>query len=186
MSRPTRAFLDANVFVATWTLDVLLTLADQGALEPVWSEEVLNEAREAVGRVHRTRNGVRYIAAAERAFPYAMAEPEESDLDNVELPDPNDRHVVAAAFAGACDVVVTYNVKDFPAKALSPLGLRAMRPDDFLMEIASGDPVTATAAVRAIVSTKRRPPRTMKEEVAGLRANMLNRFADFVEQTLCP
>lgn len=57
MSRPVRALIDANVFVAAWTLDILLTLADRGAIEPVWSEAVLVEAREAVNRVHGTDGG---------------------------------------------------------------------------------------------------------------------------------
>ena len=48
-------------------------------------------------------------------------------------------HVVAAVLAGGCDVIVTYNVRDFPAEALSPLGLRALQPDDFLMEVAAAD-----------------------------------------------
>lgn len=184
MSRPVRALVDANVFVATWTLDVLLTLADRGAVEPVWSEAVLDEARGAVNRVHGTNGGARYIAAAECAFPYAMTEPDEGDFAGVELPDQDDRHVVAAALAGGCDVIVTYNVRDFPEEALAPLGLRALRPDDFLMEVAAADPDGAVAAVRSLVAVKKRPPRTMGEEIEGLRANMLGRFADFVEQAL--
>lgn len=107
MSRPVRVLVDANVFVATWTLDVLLTLADRGVVEPVWSEAMLDEAREAVNRVHGTDAAARYIAAAEHAFHYAMAELDEGDFAGVELPDPYDCHVVAAAFAGGCDVIGT-------------------------------------------------------------------------------
>lgn len=184
MSRPVRVLVDANVFVATWTLDVLLTLADRGAVEPAWSEAVLDEARDAVNRVHGTDAGARYIAAAERAFPYAMAEPDEGGLAGVELPDPDDRHVVAAALAGGCDAIVTYNVRDFPEEALTPLGLRALRPDDFLMEVVAADPDGTVAAVRSLVAVKRRPPRTMEEELEGIRANKLGRFADFVERAL--
>lgn len=95
-------------------------------------------------------------------------------------------HVVAAVLAGGCDVVVTYNVGDFPAEALSPLGLRALRPDDFLMEIAAADPDGAVAAVRSMAAAKKYPPRTMEEELEGLRINMLDRFADFIERALGP
>lgn len=145
---------------------------------------MLDEAREAVNRVHGTNGGARYIAAAVRAFPYAMAEPGEGDLSGVELPDPNDRHVFAAALAGGCDVIVTYNVKDFPEGALAPLGLRALRPDDFLMEVADADPDGTVAAVKSLIAVKRRPPRTMEEELEGLRTNMLCRFAAFIERGL--
>ena len=184
MIRPIRTFIDANVFVATWTLDVLLTLADRGLLNPCWSEAVLNEARKAVNQIHGTKRGVHYIAAAESAFPYALVNPDESDLLKVEFPDPNDRHVIAAAIAGNCEIIVTYNVKDFPPSALSPMGLRALRPDDFLMEVASESPKETIAAVNSIVAVKKRPPRTMDEELKGLRANRLDGFANFIEQAL--
>lgn len=184
MSRPVRVLIDANVFVATWTLDVILSLADRGMLEPCWSEAVLEEAREAVDRVHGTKGGIRYIAAAERAFPYAMAEPDEEDLVDVELPDPDDRHVVAAALAGGCDVIVTYNVRDFPADTLASLGLCVLHLDDFLMETAAADPDGVAVAMQALIAVKRRPPRTIEEELAGLRANMLGRFAGYIEHVL--
>ena len=109
MTRPIRAFIDANVwlFVTTWTLDVLLTLADRGLLNPCWSEAVLNEARKAVNQIHGTKRGMHYIAAAESAFPYAFVNPDESDSLKAELPDSGDHHIVAAAIAGNCEVIVT-------------------------------------------------------------------------------
>lgn len=54
-------------------------------------------------------------------------------VEGVELPDPNDRHVLAAAIRGRADVIVTENVRDFPATVLSPLGLEAVRLDEFLL-----------------------------------------------------
>lgn len=84
-------------------------------------------------------------------------------------------------------MIVTYNDvqrEGLPREALATLGLRALRPDDFLMEVAAADPDGATAAARSLVAVKRCPPRTMEEEIEGLRANMLGRFAEFIEQTL--
>lgn len=52
------------------------------------------------------------------------------------------------------------------------------------MEVAAADPDGATAAARLLVAVKRRPPRTMEEEIEGPRAYMLGRFAEFIEQTL--
>ena len=60
-------------------------------------------------------------------------------------------------------MIVTYNVRDFPGRP-SRRG--------------------ATAAARSLVAVKRRPPRTMEEEIEGPRAYMLGRFAEFIEQTL--
>jgi hypothetical protein len=34
---------------------------------------------------------------------------------------------------GHADAIVTFNLKDFPAAALEPLGLEAQHPDDFVV-----------------------------------------------------
>jgi hypothetical protein len=49
------------------------------------------------------------------------------------LHDPDDRHVLAAAIVGRADVIVTANLKDFPAEALAPHGIEAQHPDTFLI-----------------------------------------------------
>ena len=54
----------------------------------------------------------------ETSFPDALVTDWESLIDAVHLPDPGDRHVVAAARAGRADVIVTDNVADFPPGAL--------------------------------------------------------------------
>ena len=49
------------------------------------------------------------------------------------LPDAHDRHVLAAAICGHADAIVTFNLGDFPAEALTPFGVQAQHPDDFLL-----------------------------------------------------
>jgi len=50
----------------------------------------------------------------------------------IALPDPNDRHVAAAAIVGRCDVIVTQHLKHFPREALAPYGIDVQQPDEFL------------------------------------------------------
>ena len=67
------------------------------------------------------------------AFPEAMVTGHESMVDSMEN-DPKDRHVLAAAVHSDCEVVVTFNLQDFPASALTPHGLVAVHPDEFLLD----------------------------------------------------
>ena len=56
----------------------------------------------------------------------------ETLIPSLNLPDADDRPVLAAAIVGRCDVIVTQNWKDFPDEALSPFGIDVQHPDDFL------------------------------------------------------
>ncbi len=56
-------------------------------------------------------------------------------IASLSLPDPDDRHVLAAAIRADADVIVTYNLKDFPAETLAPFDIEAQHPDDFLVSL---------------------------------------------------
>src|SRR5437660_782706 len=49
----------------------------------------------------------------------------------LQLPDPDDRHVLAAAIRGRADVIVTMSLRDFPSAAIAPFGIEAQHPDEF-------------------------------------------------------
>jgi hypothetical protein len=87
------------------------------------------------------------------------------------LPDPNDRHVLAAALACIADVIVTSNTRDFPADALSPFGVAAVSPDTFVTGLMdSGIVVSAAAEHRAALQ---RPPLSAAEYLDSLRRDGL-------------
>jgi PIN domain len=66
------------------------------------------------------------------ALPTAMVSGHEDYVPAVNLPDPNDRHVVAAGIAAGASVILTWNLRHFPAKELKKFGLRRETPDAFL------------------------------------------------------
>ena len=63
----------------------------------------------------------------------------ENLIDALTLPDPDDRHVLAAAIRSGADVIVTYNLDDFPKRVLHPLGIEAQHPDLFVTRLLDRD-----------------------------------------------
>jgi len=85
--------------------------------------------------------------------PDCLVENYESLLAGLILPDPDDRHVLAAAIAGHADVIVTFNLKDFPADALVPHQIEAIHLDDFVLNQLELRPNEALAAVKMTRAT---------------------------------
>ena len=85
-------------------------------------------------------------------------------LENgLRLPDPDDRHVLAAAILCHAGTIVTYNLKDFPDEALAPHGITAQHPDQFIEYAFGIDPSAVIKAVRNHRASLKNPPRTIEE-----------------------
>ena len=87
----------------------------------------------------------------------------EALIPELKLPDPGDRHVLAAAITGGCGIIITNNLKDFPDAALEPHGISARRPDDFILELFSRDSTTVLAALRTVRARLKKPARSASE-----------------------
>jgi hypothetical protein len=81
----------------------------------------------------------------------------------LQLPDPDDRHVLAAAIVGNCDAIVTRNLRDFPETALAPHGIEAVHPDQFLRAQFETEPAIFLAAVRKVRARLKNPPYSVDE-----------------------
>jgi hypothetical protein len=73
------------------------------------------------------------------------------------LPDPDDRHVLAAAIAGHADYIVTLNLRDFPQAAAAKFGIEVVDPDTFLLNQWDLEPEVAAAAFQSMRERRRRP-----------------------------
>jgi hypothetical protein len=96
----------------------------------------------------------------------------------IRLPDQDDRHVLAAAIRGSAQGIITANTKDFPAAALEPLGLEAVRPDDFLLDQLDLSPPTILQVIREQAARTRRPPLTPRDLATLLGRAGVPGFAD--------
>jgi len=81
-------------------------------------------------------------------------------IPGLHLPDPGDRHVLAAAIRGRADVIVTMNLKDFPDAVLNSFGIEAQHPDEFILQ-----PARPLAGYRAVgcASASGEPKKTARK-----------------------
>jgi predicted nucleic acid-binding protein len=131
------AVLDANVLVPSALCDTLLRLAADGFYRPLWSLQILKEVEHTILRIRpnlQPAQVVRRINAMRATFLDANVEGWEEVTAGLDLPNPDDRHVLAAAIAGGAQAIVTFNGKDFPADRLAPRGIEARHPDEFLLD----------------------------------------------------
>jgi hypothetical protein len=92
----------------------------------------------------------------------------EALIETLVLPDPDDRHVLAAAIVGRCDVIVTQNLQDFPEDVLKPYGIETRHPDDFLTNHLSLAPGKFCISVRKVRARLKNPPYSVEDYLATL------------------
>jgi len=145
------AFLDTNVLHPAFLRAALLWFADERLLRPVWSKHVLEEWRRSLKRRHPDTDDAkldRVQAILAEHFPDAEIHGYETFIDALTLPDPDDRHVLAAAIVGRCNGIITANLKHFPAEAVGTFGIEVVHPDEFIVNIIDLDEARAIAACR--------------------------------------
>jgi predicted nucleic acid-binding protein len=97
----------------------------------------------------------------------------ESLIESVVLPDPRDRHVLAAAIRCNADAIVTFNQKDFPAAALEPFGIDVIHPDDFIYYQIDMAPARCCQALRDQRQALRNPAVSLEEFLTTLQKQQL-------------
>jgi len=145
-----RAFLDACVLYPTVLREVLLAAAAEGLFDPLWSPRVLEEWARAAARLGPGQEAVARgeIALLKARFPAATVADDEGR--GLVLPDLADAHVAAAARAAGADLIVTFNLRDFPPRAMAALGLRAEHPDAFLHALGRENPAAVARAAERV------------------------------------
>jgi predicted nucleic acid-binding protein len=183
---PVVALLDANVLYPASLRDMLLQLAFAGFYQARWSAEIDEEWKrnllaarpELEERIERTQ------AVMRRAIPDALVTGYVAQIPKLVLPDANDRHVLAAAITAEAEVIVTFNVKDFPLTALAPHGLVAQHPDRFLQGFIASIPTQFLAVVRQCTTRLIRPPLAAAAYLEVLRRLGLQETAAFLQSNL--
>ena len=134
--------------------DLLSSLARDGLFHARWSERFQDEwVRSLLER--RPELGEAALRRTCELMVQAVPDSVVQGWQDIEpgltgLPDMDDRHVLAAAICGHADAIVTFNLTDFPAAALTAYGVKAQHPDDFLLNQLDLNPIAALKSIKAI------------------------------------
>lgn len=170
------AFYDASVLYGSQLRNLLMHLALTGLFRAKWSHGVHEEWMRSLlrNRPDLTREKLeRTKMLMDKHAQDALVTGYEDLVDGLHLPDPDDRHVLAAAIRGRADVIVTFNLGDFPAATLAPFGIEAQHPDDFirhLMDLSAG---LVLSAARRHQESLKSPAKTVKEYLGMLESEGL-------------
>ncbi|WP_455865621.1 PIN domain-containing protein [Pantoea agglomerans] len=168
---PYPVVLDACVLYPSFLRDLLIRLGLTGLYQPKWSATIEDEWQRNLlaNRTDLTPEQIQRTAALmNTAVPDAMITGFEPLIDSVDLPDVDDRHVVAASVRSNSEIIVTFNLKDFPAPALNAFGIEALHPDDFVMDLFDLNRAFVLSAVTTQRSNLRRPPMSVDEYLEAL------------------
>lgn len=103
-------------------------------------------------------------------------------IDKLELPDPNDRHVLAAAIHSKSDAIVTFNLKDFPKEYLKSFDVELIHPDDFIVYQFDFDRSAVLKSFKAQRANLSNPTMNTKEFINCLYKQQLPQTASILEE----
>ncbi|MGH9833019.1 MAG: PIN domain-containing protein [Blastocatellia bacterium] len=175
---------DANVLYSILMTDLILSLGEAGLFRPRWTAEIHEEWIRNVleDQPDRKREELeRRRAFMDQAINHDLIEGYEHHIPNLNLPDPDDRHVLAAAIEAGAEIVLTYNLRDFPAGVLTAYGVSALHPDEFLCRQMAAEPILVMEVIEEM-RVKRKRPEISQEQLLSKLARL--DIPDFVRMLL--
>lgn len=160
------ALFDACVFYPAQLRDLLLRVALSDAFKARWTDRIHDEWTRNLlqdrpdippDRLARTRE------LMNRTVPDCLVTEYEPFIEQLTLPDADDRHVLAAAIRCQAGVIVTMNLRDFPDEIASRYGISVQHPDQFLAHLFDLRPAVVCTAVREMRASLVNPPKTVRE-----------------------
>ena len=167
---------DACVLYPAPLRDLLIRLAQSGIVRARWSSEILDECFRSILEQRQDLKPEALTRTRELmtdAVPDCMVSGHEKMIDALDLPDPEDRHVLAAAIRSGAQAIVTFNLKDFPEAHLAAYEVEAIHPDDFVLDLLDLSPAAVANALREQALALKKPPMTPAQVLDILRSNGL-------------
>ena len=166
---------DACVLYPAPLRDLLMHLALTDLFKARWTDQIHEEwinallRREKYDRtiLERTRDLMDAGVRDAKVTGY------EGLIDSLDLPDKDDRHVLAAAIKSGANAIITSNLKDFPYCELSKYGIEAIHPDDFIFYQIDLAPAVTCVAIKRQRHSLKNPKKTVDEFLAILQNQQL-------------
>ena len=178
--------LDANVLYPQLLRDTLLSLAVAGLYHARWSATIHDEWTSNLAK-DRPEIAARLPAVVERmnaSVPDCLVMNYEKLANSIELPDPDDRHVVAAAIVGHADAIVTFNTRDFPEAVLRPYGIEVQHPDEFVMNQLQLHKIPVLSAIKKMRMRWANPARSAQDLITAFELRGLPLTADLLREAI--
>lgn len=175
---------DASVFYPAPVRDLFLELAIADLYRAKWTDQIHDEWIENLlrkrpdlkrSKLERTKKLIN------DSIEDCLVNDYQEFIESLKLPDPDDRHILAAAIKGKAQIIVTYNLKDFPTGILSKFGIEAQHPDEFFLNQVDLNLPAFLTAVKSIRINLKKPPKNPSEYLAILRKHTLLQTAEFLE-----
>lgn len=157
---------DSNVLYPAPLRDLLMRLALTDLYRARWTDDIHGEWMRNVlkDRPHLTREQLERTRDLMNAHVRdCLVEGYQELIPSLELPDPDDRHVLAAAIRSSADVIVTFNLKHFPPERIAQYGVEAQHPDEFILHLFDLNQVKVCAAAEEQRRNLINPPKTADE-----------------------
>jgi len=178
------ALFDTNVLFGFHLNDVILGMAERGLFRPLWSDMILDElSRNLQAYGLPAASATKRISAMQGAFPDATVTGYE-DLIKQMTNDPKDRHVLAAGIRANCEVLVTFNLSDFPANSVDAYDIEIVHPDKFLLDQLDLYPGPAVGVLRQLIEDYSSPVLEMEDLLVRLADAGVPGFASAVRAYL--
>lgn len=181
------AFYDANVLYPAELRNFLMHLALTGLFRAKWSADVHEEwiSNLLKKRPDLTREKLeRTRALMDKHAEDALVTGYEDLIPGLHLPDPDDRHVLAAAICGHADVIVTMNLRDFPSDIIGSFGIEVQHPDEFVLHLLDFAPGAVAAAAENHRQSLRNPPRILVEYLETLQRQGLTQAVSVLRKLM--
>lgn len=150
-----RLVLDANILYSETLTDVFLAFAHAGLATIVWSDRLREEWTLALVR-NRPDLDAHWHAARSctlrAARNWTSVTVDAVIVETLSLPDPDDRHVLAAAIQSAATAIVTSNLRDFPRRTLDRHGISAATADAIVCRLIESYPEAAAGVLQPLTS----------------------------------